>query len=58
MDNPQPDVSVTEMTDEEVWRAIRDLDPDQRRNARDLACVIAIVLACVVWHWLIFAASK
>jgi hypothetical protein len=45
------------MTDEEMWRAIRNLDPDQRRNASDVACVIAIVVACVVWYWLIFAAS-
>jgi hypothetical protein len=56
--HPQPDVSAIEMTDEEIWRAIRDLDPDQRRNATDVACVIAIVVACVVWYWLIFAASK
>jgi hypothetical protein len=41
-----------------IWRAIRDLYPDQRRNASDVACVIAIVVACVVWYWLIFAASK
>ena len=58
MENPQPDMSVIEMTDEQIWLAIRDLDPDQRPNARDLACVIAIVIACVVWFWLIFAASK
>ncbi len=58
MENPQPDMSAIEMTDEEIWRAIRDLDPDQRRNASDTACVIAIVVACAVWYWLIFAASK
>ena len=58
MENPQPDMSAIEMTDEEIWRAIRDLDPDQRRNASDVACVIVIVAACVVWYWLIFAASK
>ena len=47
-----------EMTDEEMWRAIRDLDPDQRRSATDVVCLIAIVVACAVWYWLIFAASK
>ena len=57
MANPQPDMSGIEMTDEEIWRAIRDLDPDQRGNATDVACVIAIVVACFVWYWLIFAAS-
>jgi len=51
-------MSAIEMTDEEIWRAIRDLDPDQRRNASEVVCVIAIVVACVVWYWLIFAASK
>jgi hypothetical protein len=56
--NPQPDMSAMEMTDEEIWRAIRHLDPDQRRSASYLASVIAIVVACVVWYWLIFAASK
>ena len=58
MENPQPDMSAIEMTDEEIWRTICDLDPDQRRNASDVACVIAITVACVVWYWLIFAASK
>jgi hypothetical protein len=57
VENPQPDISSIEMTDEEIWRAIRDLDPDQRRNDTDVACVIAIVVAFVVWYWLIFAAS-
>jgi len=51
-------MSAIEMTDEEMWRAIRDLDPDQRRNASDVACVIAIVVACIVWYWLIFVASQ
>jgi hypothetical protein len=51
-------MSAIEMTDEEIWRAIRDLDPDQRRNASEVGGVIAIVVACVVWYWLIFAASK
>jgi hypothetical protein len=58
VENPQPDMSAIEMTDEEIWRTIRDLDPDQRRNTSDVACVIAIVVACIVWYWLIFAASK
>ena len=58
MENPQHDMSAIEMTDEEIWRAIRDLDPDQRRNASEVGGVIAIVVACVVWYWLIFAASK
>ena len=58
MENPQSDMSAIEMTDEEIWRAIRDLDPDQRRNTSDLAGVIAIAVACVVWYYLIFAASK
>ena len=58
MENPQPNMTATEKTDEEIWRAIRDLDPDQRRNASDVACVIAIAVACVVWCCLIFAASK
>ena len=57
MGYPQPDRTVIGKTDEEIWRAIRDLDPDQPRNTRDLACVIAIVVACVVWYYLIFAAS-
>jgi hypothetical protein len=58
VENPQSDMSAIEMTDEEIWRAIRDLDPDQQRNVTDVACLIAIVVACVVWYWLIFAASK
>jgi len=58
VENPQPDMSAIEMTDKEIWRAIRDLDPDQRRNASEVACVFAIVVACVVWYWLIFAASR
>jgi hypothetical protein len=58
VENPQPDMSAIEMTDEEIWRAISDLDPDQRRSARNVACLIAIVVACVVWYWLIFAGSK
>jgi len=58
VENPQPDMSAIEMTDEEIWRAIRDLDPDQRRNASEVACVFAIAVACVVWYWLIFAASR
>jgi len=58
VENPQLNMTAIEMTDEEIWRAIRDLDPDQRRNASEVACVVAIVVACVVWYWLIFAASK
>jgi len=58
VENPQPGMTATEKTDEEIWRAIRDLDPDQRRNASDVACVIAIIVACVVWYYLIFAASR
>jgi hypothetical protein len=58
VENPQPEMSDIEMADEEIWRAIRDLDPDQQRNVTDVACLIAIVVACVVWYWLIFAASK
>jgi len=40
VENPKPNMTVIEKTDEEIWRAIRDLDPDQRRNTSDLACVI------------------
>jgi len=58
VENPQPDMSDIEMADEEIWRAIRDLDPDQQRSVTDVACLIAIVAACVVWYWLIFATSK
>jgi hypothetical protein len=58
VENPQPDMSAIEMTDEEIWRAIRDLDPDQQRNTCEVACVIAIAIACIVWYGLIFAASK
>jgi len=29
VENPQPGMTVLEKTDEEIWRAIRDLDPDQ-----------------------------
>jgi hypothetical protein len=58
VENPQPDMSAIEITDEEIWRAIRDLDPDQQRNTSDMACVIAIAVACIVWYWLIFAACK
>ena len=50
MENPQPNMTAIEKTDEEIWRAIRDLDPHQRRNTSDLACVIAIAVACVVWR--------
>ena len=58
VENPQPNMTAIEKTDEEIWRAIRDLDPDQRRRTSDVACVIAIAVACVVWYCLIFAASK
>jgi hypothetical protein len=58
VENPQPEISAIEKTDEQIWRTIRDLDPDPRRNACEVACVIAIVVACVVWYSLIFAASK
>ena len=51
-------MSDIEMADEEIWRAIRDLGPDQQRNVTDVAWLIAIVVACVVWYWLIFATSK
>ena len=50
MENPQPDIPAIEMTDQEIWRAIRDLDPDQRRSAGDVECV--------VWYWLIFVAPR
>jgi hypothetical protein len=56
VENPQPDIAAIGKTDEEIWRAIRDLDPDQRRNISDMACVIAIAVACIVWYFLIFAA--
>jgi hypothetical protein len=58
VENPQPDMSAIEMTDEEIWRAIRDLDPDQRHHTNDAACVIAIAVACDVWISLIFVACK
>ena len=58
MENPQPNMTAIEKTDEEIWRAIRDLDPDQRRYTSDLAFVIAIEVACAVWYYLIFAVSK
>lgn len=48
VENQQPDMSAIEMTDEEIWRVMRGLDPDQRRSASDVACVIAIVVACIV----------
>jgi hypothetical protein len=47
-----------EKTDEEIWQAIRDLDPDQPSYPTDMVCVIVIVVASVVWYCLIFAASK
>jgi hypothetical protein len=34
-------MTAIEKTDEEIWRAIRDLDPDQRRRTSGVACVIA-----------------
>jgi hypothetical protein len=58
VENSKPNASAIEKTDEEIWRAIRDLDPDQQHNARNVACVIAIVVACLVWYWLIFATSR
>jgi len=58
VENPQPGVTVLEKTDEEIWRAIRDLDPDQPSYTKDMVCVIVIVVACVVWYCLIFAASN
>ena len=58
MDNPQPDLSAMEKTDEEICRAIRYLDPDQPRKASDVAFVIAITVACDVWICLIFAACE
>ena len=53
-----PNMTSIEKTDEEIWQAIRDLDPDQPSYTRDMVCVIVIVVACVVWYCLIFAASK
>ena len=44
--------------DGEIWQAIRDLDPDQASYPGDIVCVIVVVVACVVWYCLIFAASK
>jgi len=58
MENPQPIRTATEKTDEEIWQVIRDLDPDQRRYTSDLACVIAMAVACAVWYYLIFIASR
>jgi hypothetical protein len=58
VENPQPDMSAIEMTDEEIWRAIHDLDPDQRRNTNGVVWVTAIAVACDVWIGLIFAACK
>jgi len=58
MEDPQPDMSSIEMTHEQIWHAIRDLDPDQRRNTSDVACVIGIAVACDVWICLIFASCK
>jgi hypothetical protein len=58
MENPQPNRTVTEKTDEEIWQAIRDLDPDQPRYTSDLACAIATAVACAVWYYLIFVASR
>ena len=58
MENPQPSMTVIEKTDDEIWRAIRDLDPDQPSYTRDMVSVIVIVVACVVWYCLIFAAFK
>jgi hypothetical protein len=58
VENPQPDMSAIEKTDEEIWRAIRHLDPDQQPNTGDIACLIAISVACVVWCGLIVAAAK
>jgi hypothetical protein len=40
VENPQPNMTAIEKTHEEISRAIRDLDPDQRRNTSDMACVI------------------
>ena len=57
MKNPQSNITAIVKTDEEIWRAIRGLDPDQRCNISDVACVIAIIVACIVWYVLIFAAS-
>jgi len=49
VENPQPNMTAIEKTDEEIWWAIRDLDPDQRRRTSHVACVIAIAVAgCVV----------
>lgn len=51
---------MKEMTEEEIWRAIRDLDPDhkpdQGTDASSSACVITVlalaVIACLVWSLL------
>jgi hypothetical protein len=58
MDNPHANLPAIELTDEEIWHTIRYLDPDQRRNTSDLACVIAIAAAFDVWICLIFTAYK
>jgi hypothetical protein len=58
VENPQSDMSAIEMTDEEIWRAIRDLDPDQRRNTNGVVYVTAIAAACSVGISLFFAACE
>jgi hypothetical protein len=58
VETPQPDMTAIEMKDDEIWQAIRDLDPDQRPNTSDVACVIAIAVACDVWISLLLAACK
>ena len=50
MENPQPNMTAIEKTDEEIWRAIRDLDPDQRRKyqRRSVRDCNSSCLRCVV----------
>jgi hypothetical protein len=40
-------------SDQEIWRAIRCLDPDAKKETSDIALVITLIglvcLVCIVW---------
>lgn len=58
MENQRRDIPAVGKTDEEIWRAIRDLDPDQRRQPSNTVGIVVIAVACIVWYYLIFVGWK
>ena len=58
MENSEPNKAIEDTPDEEVWRAIRRLDPEQIKDTSNIACMITLlallVVGAVVWFLLHF----